>query len=144
MGSVTSLHRVSSDKLAVLAADPSGLDELLAREFRNPDGPSGYLDKSVDELQALLDSADVPVRIAPADMPGELIESKRGRVCFGLSPKQLTEISAQLRATTFEALSDRSGADADELDYVRANYERLEQFVADATSRGLGALLTHG
>lgn len=77
-------------------------------------------------------------------MPGELIESKRGRVCFGLSPKQLTEIAAQLRATTFEALSDRSGVDADELDYLRANYERLEQFVADATSRGLGALLTHG
>jgi len=142
VGAVTNLHRVSDEKLAELIADPSGLNEYLSSSGH--DQPSGYLDKSIYDLQALLMAAKIPVWLAPIEMPGEPITFGNSEICFGLSSPKVAEIAGHLRTTTFEALASHSSTDADELDYLRGNYENLVLFVEDASSRGLAAILTHG
>jgi hypothetical protein len=144
MGAVTSLHRVSDEKLDGLIADPSGVRDNLTSVDR--DGPTGYLDKSIGEIQALLTAAKVPVWIAPIEMPGEPIQFGGTGICFGLSSAKVAEIAGHLRATPFDALASRLAIDTDEdeADYLRGNYDNLVEFVEDATSRGLAAILTHG
>jgi hypothetical protein len=142
MGAVTSLHRVSDEKLGELIADPSGVRDYVFSNDR--EGPTGYLDKSIDDLQALLTAAEIPVWIAPIEMPGEPIPFGDSGIYFGLSSGKVAEIAEHLRATTFDVLASHSRAAAGELDYLRANYDNLVGFFEDAASRGLATILTHG
>ncbi|KDO96329.1 hypothetical protein [Mycobacterium avium] len=61
----------------------------------------GSVDKAIDGIQFLLSAADVPIAIAPQQMPGEPIPTQNGEIYFGLSADQVAVIATQLAATRF-------------------------------------------
>jgi hypothetical protein len=138
MGTVTSLIRATTDELDHLRTHTHDIEGILWDPERRG-APSGYLDKSVDELQTLLDTAGVVVNLAPQTMPGEMIN--HNGTFFLLYPNTIATMAEALTATTRDTIADH--ADSSTSHYVMANYDNLTAFTADAAARGLGAVMSH-
>ncbi|AXO23492.1 DUF1877 family protein [Mycobacterium avium] len=94
-------------ELAQVIADPQQARSILWR-LPTGDGPSGSVDKAIDGIQFLLSAADVPIAIAPQQMPGEPIPTQNGEIYFGLSADQVAAIATQLAPTRFAWASRRA------------------------------------
>jgi Domain of unknown function (DUF1877) len=153
MGMSASFTKLTTDELNRLIEDPEQVNDFLWQRPRD-DGPSGSVDKSLDGIQFLLSAAEVPVQLAPQEMPGEPIVTGRGDVNFGLFPAEVATVAEQLAATPFEVLAPHFNHDRmnqehvypspwrrDDLDYLRHNYEAMVAFFVAAAAGGAAALL---
>lgn len=148
--------KLTSAELVQVIDDPEQIRGILWRPLPG-DGPSGSVDKAIDGIQFLLSAADVPINLAPERMPGEPIPTQDGEIYFGLSADQVATIAAQLAATRFDTLAryfspermNQEGVQptpwaADDLDYLKENYQILVSFFVDAAKGGGCALLSCG
>lgn len=138
MGIVTSLIRATADELDHLRSQPHDIEAILWDPERRG-APSGYLDKSVDQLQALLDTAGVVINLAPQTMPGEMITANG--IFFLLYPDTIARMADALAAANRDTIAGH--ADPRTSHYVMPNYDNLAAFVADAAARGLGGVMSH-
>lgn len=139
MGIVTSLVRATSAELDRFIAHPDELNEFLWKPERL-DPPSGYLDKSIDGIQAMLDASSVRLNLAPIYMPGEPIHDGTA-IYFAIYPEPLHAMAEKLAQTSRETLA--ANYTADDAEYVLYNYDKLEKFVHHAVSENLGAIMSH-
>ncbi|WP_180848984.1 DUF1877 family protein [Mycobacterium intracellulare] len=156
MGVTVTFTKLTSVELAQVSDDPELVSSILWRPSSG-DGPSGSVDKAFDGIQFLLSATDVPVSLAPEYMPGEPIPTQDGEIYFGLSVDEVATIAAQLAATRFDTLAPHFSPElmnqegvqptpwaAEDLYYLKDNYQILVSFFADASKTSSAALLSCG
>jgi hypothetical protein len=152
MGMVLGFRRVTPEELTRALENPEQAEELVDREIL-PGEPDGYLDKSWDGLQFLLDEAEVPVDLR---IDGEPLDEEAHLA--GWDADLVAWAAQQLSATPFEHLARhfdpaRMMADdrypriwdrGDALGYLQAHYEGLVGFLTDVAAAGLAAIRYFG
>jgi hypothetical protein len=155
----TVLWQVSDEQLDQFIDSPELVDRFLTDSWDQGSlrDKSIDVDKSIEGIQSLLDGAEVPVYLAPTEMPGEPIESVGSEIYFGFGADFVKQIAENLRSNSFDVLArhfdveqmNRAGLypatwGADDLDYLREHYDRLVQFFDRAATANAAVLLTTG
>lgn len=154
MGLTMSFTRVTPEELERAVHDQPWamkLVEFLA-ELDDPDEPTGYLDKSWDGLQYLLDRAGVGLRLQDGGVP-----INEDHTIAGWRVDDVRRTAELLRATPFEDLAGcfdptamtehevyPSYWDSDDLEYLRGNYVRLVEFFEATAGAKSAAIMEFG
>jgi hypothetical protein len=137
MGIVYGFHRVTAAEYDRVLADPTGVDVVLAAD--RPADAKLYLDKSLWDLQILLDRAEVNVDLL---FTGAHVARKWDQVSVW-SAEDVASAAVCLRDVPFDRLArhigDPPGANplrTEDADYLGHYYESLVRFfVATAETR---------
>lgn len=150
MGLTMSFTRVTPEELERAVHDRPWAVKLVEflGELDGKEEPNGYLDKSWDGIQYLLDRAGVGVRLQDDGIP-----INEDNTVAGWRVENVRQTAELLRTTPFSDLAEHfdptemterevypSFWDADDLEYLRGNYETLVEFFA-ATARAKSAAI---
>lgn len=154
MGLTMSFTRVTPEELERAVADPVWAGKLMdfLGALDSPDQPDGYLDKSWDGLQYLLDKAGVSVGLQEDGIP-----INEDNTFAGWRADAVKRASDLLKATPFEDLAGYfdptemterevypSFWDADDLEYLRGSYATLVEFFKVTAASKSGAIRSFG
>lgn len=154
MGLTMSFTRVTPEELERAVHDQPWAMKLVEflGELDDPGEPAGNLDKSWDGLQYLLDRAGVGVRLQDDGVP-----INEDHTIAGWRVDNVRQTAELLRATPFEELAGffdpaemtehevyPSFWDADDLEYLRGNYQTLVEFFEATAGAKSAAIMEFG
>lgn len=154
MGLVMSFTRVTPEELERAMHDRPWAMKLIEflGELDDPAETRGYLDKAWDGIQYLLDNAGVGLRLQDGGVP-----INEDNTVTGWRVDRVRETAALLRATPFADLARHfdptemtklevypSNWDADDLEYLRGNYENLFAFFQACATARSAAIMEFG
>lgn len=151
MGLTMSFTRVTPEELERAIHDQPWAMKLVEflGELDSPDEPDGELDKAWDGIQYLLDRAEVGLRLQDDGVP-----INEDHTIAGWRVDSVKAAAQLLRATPFDELAGHFDPaemtrrevyplfwDADDLEYLRGNYERLVSFFEASARAKSGAIM---